>query len=495
MSHATFSRRRILAAIAAAGGASRLGPFLPASVRAAGTPKRILTVFHPMGYLESSFWPTGSGADFTLGETQTALNPWKSKLLYLHGLALYGAPYYFNNDDNEHASGGNMVFTGAKKQGHATGPSIEQAIADFQYPQAKTKFRALALGVNAGGTSPHSTVFHSKAQTPVAAQNNVQATFDMLFSGFTGPTAPPPSGGTAMPTPTPPAPIGTAAADLARKQQQSVLNLVKADLNRIRGLAGRDDQQKIEAHMDGISSLENRLGMTATTTPSMATPSAMTATPPVAPGTAGSGCAKPTLASDSAVQAQARAQMDIITAALACDMTRHASLQFGQCDGGLPDSIADGANQHDTTHKCGDTKGAAPHPQNHVKYDRWFAAQWAYLLGKLDSVKEGNGTLLDNTLVVFGSDTTTPTGADWYGPHAHFRFPLWMAGGGAFAFKTGQFIKLPQPAKAPQSKTDLAQWVVHQRLLTSIAQAFGMNVDTFGDNDPGKGPVTQLTRV
>lgn len=489
MSHASFSRRRMLAAIAAAGGASRLGPFLPASVRAAGTPKRILTVFHPMGYLQNSFWPGGTGTDFTLGETQTALNPWKSKLLYLDGLNLYGPQWFFNNDDNEHAAGGNMVFTGAKKVGRANGPSIEQAIADFQYAQAKTKFRALALGVNAGDTSPHSAVFHSKAQTPVAGQNNVQATFDMLFSGFTGPTAPPPSGGTQSP-PAPgmqPPAVDTSAADRARKQQQSVLNLIKADLSRIRGLAGKDDQQKIEAHMDGISSLENRLGMTSSSPPvTMPVPMQAATTPPVAAGTASAGCAKPTLASGSGIQANARAQMDIITAAFACDMTRHASLQFGMCDGGVDDAF--NLPHHDTTHKYGDTGGAAPHPENHKTIDRWFAAQWAYLLGKLDSVKEGNGTLLDNTLVLFGSDTTTNSG-----PHSHSRFPLWMAGGGAFAFKTGQAIKLP--ASKSGSQADLAKGVVHQRLLTSIAQAFGMNVDSFGDNDPGKGPLTQLTRV
>ena len=81
------------------------------------------------------------------------------------------------------------------------------------------------------------------------------------------------------------------------------------------------------------------------------------------------------------------------------------------------------------------------------------------------------------------------------GPHKYYRFPLWMAGGGKFAFKTGQAIKLPNPWRSPGRKNDVAKWVVYQRLLTSIAQAFGMSVEKFGDNDPGSGTVAQLMRA
>lgn len=491
MSTTSFSRRRMLAAVAAAGGVSRLAPFLPKSVRAASAPKRILSVFHPMGYLENSFWPTGTGADLTLGETMTALNQWKSKLIYLDGLALYGPQWFFSNDDNEHAAGGTMVFTGSKKAGFATGPSIEQAVADHQYAQAKTQFRALALGVNAGTPSDHTGVFFSKSQTPVAAQGSPQAVFDMLFKGSNLPTAPGGSGGTGGGG-TPPPAIDTSAIERNRKQQQSVLNLVKADLTRVRGLAGKADQHKIDEHLDGVSSLENRLKLMAggTTTPSA--PSSGTSTPAPA-GTASQGCAKPAFSPPSKIEDRVHTQMDLIAAAFACDLTRSASLQLGICDGGVDDAVP-GVNQHNTTHAIGDAKGQQVDIENHKKYDRWFAARWAYLLNRLDAIKEGNGSVLDNTLILFGSDTTTLQ-TSTLGPHNHHRFPLWMAGGGNFAFKTRQAIKLPNPARSPGSKLDVAKWVVHQRLLTSIGQAFGMSIEKFGDNDPGSGTIAQLMRV
>ena len=493
MAFTSFSRRRMMAAIAAAGGVSRLAPFLPSAVRAAGAPKRILTVFHPMGYLEKSFWPTGTGSAFTLGETQTALEAFKSKLVYLDGLAVYGAPWYFPNDDNEHATGGNMVFTGSTKKGFATGPSIEQAVADYQYGLAKTRFRALTLGVNAGSPGEHTAVFYSKAGTPVTAQGSVAATFDSLFKGFTGPTAPPAGGGGST-TPVPPA-IDTSAIERNRKQQQSVLNLVKGDLSRIKTLAGKDDKSRMDAHLDGISSLENRLKLTAGGSTTPAAPNAPTSpsTPPAAPGSAAMGCAKPTLGETASITGRVHAQMDLITAAFACDLTRSASLQLGICDGGMDDAVP-GVNQHGTTHAIGDNNGQPTDIDNHKKYDRWYAARWAYLLGRMDSIKEGNGTLLDNTLILFGSDTTTLQ-VRALGPHYHTRFPLWMAGGGNFAFKSGQAIKLPDPGREPGSPGDMAKWVVHQRLLTSIAQSFGMPNDSFGTVDPGKGPLAQLTRV
>lgn len=495
MSFSSISRRKLLAAIAAGGGVSRLAPFLPRAVHAASVPKRILTVFSPMGYLEPSFWPTGTGTNYTLGETMTALQPWKSKLLYLDGLAMYGAQWFFSNPDNEHASGGNMVFTGSKMNPLAGGPSIEQAVADFQYAQAKTAFRSLALGVNSGTPSQHTAIFYSKAQTPVTAQTNAQTTFNQLFANFTGPTAPPSTGtggsGGTLPKP----PVDTSASDRLQRQKQSVVDLVKDELARVRKLAGTEDRERMDAHLEGINSLENRIKLLAMNTPPInsvpTTPSAPSG-PIATPGSAGAGCAKPNL-TGSGLTGSIHSQMDLITAAFACDMTRHISLQLGICDGGI-DAI-DGVNQHGTTHSYGDTKAAPPHVENHKRYDRWYADRWAYLLGKMDAIKEGNGTLLDNTLIVFGSDTTTNHSAFGLGPHNHIRFPLWMAGGGNFAFKTGQAIQLPHSATDPGSPALVARWVTHQRLLTSIGQAFGMNIDTFGSNDPGKGPVTQLTRV
>ena len=183
--------------------------------------------------------------------------------------------------------------------------------------------------------------------------------------------------------------------------------------------------------------------------------------------------------------------MDIIAAAFACDLTRTSSLQIGVCDGF--GDIGGYANQHNTTHNSG--SGASQTTlDDHKKWDRYYADHFAYLLGKLDSIKEGNGTLLDNTLIVFGTDTTTGRTFSNPGAHAFYRFPLWLAGGGNFAFKTGRYLKLPT-GPDPLSPAAVGKWLPHQRLLTSVVRAFGVNVDKFGSMDPGTGPLPGLITI
>jgi len=145
--------------------------------------------------------------------------------------------------------------------------------------------------------------------------------------------------------------------------------------------------------------------------------------------------------------------------------------------------------------------GDNPTPQaaaDHKKWDSWLAMQWAYLLGQLDSVPEGNGTMLDNTLVVFGSDTTTGQTLQ-KGAHVGFRFPMWIAGGSNFAFRTGRQVMVPlMPlhfgATAANSwGYNPGKYLYHNALLLSVARAFGMNISSYGSYDQGQGGVPGLT--
>lgn len=430
------SRRRLLASIGGAALASRLAPFIPASVRAAGaSPRRMLVVFHPMGYLERTFWPQSSGGSWTLGETMSALAPWKDKLIYPDGLEIAGAGA---SDDNEHGKGMNMVFTGSRKQGLSTGPSVEQAVANHLYAQTKTRFRALGLGVNGRDGHPHNTCFFTAAQVAVKPDNDPNSVFSTVFKDFTD------GGGT-----------DPSLALRAERQKKSVIDFVKGDLDRVCQKAGTEDRKKCEAHLDGVRMLEVALGNEQT--------APATCTKPAAPG------------SGDLVGTYSR-QVDMLAAALACDLTRVVTLQMAYSDGGL--DMIPGINHHNTTHAVGDTGGAPGPISDHQKIDRWFADRWVYLLKKLSSYQESDGTLLDNTLVLVGSDTTTRGGA-----HSLSRFTYWMAGGGNFAFKTGRHVQVaPAPGK----------YTPNHRLFVSICNAFGMNVSKFGNLDNGSGPLAGL---
>jgi len=118
---------------------------------------------------------------------------------------------------------------------------------------------------------------------------------------------------------------------------------------------------------------------------------------------------------------------------------------------------------------------------------------------QLSSIPEGSGTMLDNTLVVFGSDTTTGQTLA-VGAHNGFRFPMWIAGGGNFAFETGRQMMLPaMPPGTPATASNKwgydykgGKYLYHNALLVSVAQAFGMPINSYGSHDQGVGGVPGL---
>jgi hypothetical protein len=122
---------------------------------------------------------------------------------------------------------------------------------------------------------------------------------------------------------------------------------------------------------------------------------------------------------------------------------------------------------HTMSHDGGD------HLQAQQDIDNWYAKQFYGLLDKLDSFSEGAGTVLDNTLVVWGRELGSTA-------HRHERFPLVMAGGKNLGLRQGVFLNLDE--KTP-----------HVKLLVSIAQLMGLETDTFGNRTMNSGPLAGLT--
>ncbi len=438
-----ISRRHILRGIAAAPVLSGLSPFLPAGmVRAADAPKRLLTIFHPMGWLEPTFWPTADGTGFKLDPVMAALEPWKSKLIFPDGLLLRAPP------GNEHGCGMGAVFTGSLNHpgdpGLPTTASYDYLIAEHLYQQHQTPHKYLALGVQAvnnnfGGDH----CFYSGPNKYFIKDNAPASVFDTVFSRLQT---------SGM--------VADGALARVKAEKKSVIDLVKADLDRICRKVGAQEKIKCEAHLDSIRAIELNLA-------NMASP--MT-------------CSKPARPSGDELTQKMEAQFDMIAAAFACDQTRVVSLTMGQCNGGL--DVIPGVNQHNTTHAVGDAPNDPTPVENHKRIDQYLATRYAQLFKKLDAYKEGNGSLLDNTLVVMASDTTTHVNPRTRGPHNHSRMTFLMAGGSNFAFPTGRHIKIANPSDKTKS--------THHRLLVSISRAFGRTVDKIGDNDPSSGPLPEL---
>ncbi len=178
------------------------------------------------------------------------------------------------------------------------------------------------------------------------------------------------------------------------------------------------------------------------------------------------------------VPANTMLMMDLMTQAMACDLTRFITMPM------IPQPTAPWLNLTEILHDDLAHKVDAGDPTIRAKlnqFQRWNAQMVAYLLNGMKGISEGGGTLLDHSLVLWGDELGDPS------VHASFDIPTVLCGGVNGAFRMGRYLQL-RPGLAPldgwNGVGDKAPNAVpHNKLLVSIAQAFGQNIMTFGHTD------------
>lgn len=473
-SRLVLSRRRLLQSLGIGTMAVPLLPLLNADAQTAPRPKRLLLLFTPDGAPALNFstqvdWrPTGTEAAFTFQAMYAALEPFKSKIVVPGGLTLSAA-----GAGEQHAygmaglwsattlpgPGGGVSFDGGN--GHLTGwgaaATIDQIVAQASgtgTPYSKlptdsnqeTRYRSIALGVQCGGPNTLNRITYTGPSAPINPEVSPKAAYDRYFAGVT------PAGSGTAPPPVDPAVARTQA------EQQSALDLLKGQMTKIRATVGTADYQKIDAHLEGLLTIERlNQSSTGTTTP-------MTAV----------GCALPPASADVASASnnagfptQVTQMMDIATGLLACDVTRVVTLQLSYAFSNVVHSWLGMTKGHHTL--CHDGVDERT-PLSAI--DTWYSQQVAYLLGKLDAINEGNGTLLDNTLIVWGHENGNTA-------HRQDNAPFLLAGKAGGALRTGRYLNFP--AKTP-----------HAMLLVSVAQLMGLPITSIGDINMNSGPLAGL---
>jgi len=462
-----FTRRNLLRGGLAATAAI---PLLNAR-RAQGddTPPVRLVVMHtPNGTRNSLFWPTGSEADFKLNTITAPLEAYKSKLTFLKGIRL--------NDSlqngalggtlgSEHARGTGGMLTarplnagkefvsfGNTTSGWGSGQSLDQYLAQKLAPP--TTFKSLQLGVHVRDTEVRARISYTASNQPVPPREDPKDVFKSLF-------------GAMMASPTP---DGMADPALERlwAQRKSVFDISNAETQRLMGLVGSEDRKMLDAHLTAMRDVEARLVGT--------------------PGTSGMGgpgasCTPPTLGDfdlgvdDQYLQA-GRAQMDLAAAALACDQTRILTFQWSYSESEhlfqflKVNSAGINGNHHAISHDFSSSG------TNYLAYNAiqtWYAEQVAYFLGKLDSYKEGDRTLLDNTIVLWASEIGEST------QHDLAMMPYVLAGSAGGKLKAGRYLDFSSARKD------------NNQLLVSLGQAMGASdLTSFGDPSGATGPLSAL---
>ena len=396
--------------------------------------KRFIGIYHPNGVLMSQWFPTGNESTFTLGPIHQALAPWKSQLMFTSGIDMEVAR---SGVGEQHQRGIGAFLTGAKleagtfvgndgsKAGYALGTSIDQTLVGMI--GQGTRIPSLQLGVHALLPNVAGVVSYRGSTQPLLPQNDPRLTFRTLFSG------------SGMP-PT--------ELERLRVRRRSVLDAVQTQLAALKKGVSKSDQARLDQHLTLIRELENRL----TTLP---------------PGT----CQSPTdpgvleFEREAEIPTVTRLQLDLMTLAIRCDLTRVATIMFSDAMNHISmPHLNISADIHNLTHGVD--------PQVAIR-DTWQAGIIAGLLQELDSIQESDGTkALGNTLVLWGSDVSHGD------QHSHLNMPFMLAGGGA-GFRMGRFVKWTN--------------AYHNDLLVSILNGFGGAFTTYGEPTYCRGPLTNLT--
>jgi hypothetical protein len=239
------------------------------------------------------------------------------------------------------------------------------------------------------------------------------------------------------------------------ESRKLVLEHKLEDIKAYKRVLGKADQLVIDTWLASLAEIQSEL------------------TRPAAVGMTG-GCEAPNLGAKYDVNANEnhpkllKAEMDLAVAALASDTARIAMLEiddqfgsnvyytwlgadFGKTNMEDLDDAKTGNNGHSLAHQNQDKKR---------RVDGWMHGQFAYLIDRLMKIKEGDGTLLDNTLVVITNDGRCG------GFHTTHRVPWLLAGGKNMGFKRGRYLPGNNQPKG--------------RLLTTLAQAMGANLGDFG---------------
>lgn len=496
----TLKRRQALQLLGLAGAsyaASSMGPspmriFSRARAAASTVPRRVvffyteqgsLKRYNMDGTLEPLWTPTAAGmphgkditkpwstTEYTFGSHHVPLNDWKKKLLLLHGMDM--ASWYKDESPrvDDHVRGATHALVAAPRQGPALagGISIDQYIAtNINSAGALTAFPSLELAASASQENRSANVSYAGPGQPLPEQGIVAGVYDRLF----------PNG---------PQDEGQAAEQMKLvKQQQSVLDFAQGGFTSTSKQLTALDKKRLDAHGAAIRDLESRLALR----------SGVTCVEPeradILAGTSSAMWGADPSVAVAAYAANADAQMRLIQVALACDLTRVVTLHLSEVNGAAfgYKSINGTTDFHDLVHKTSGPKGPtvtlAGHAEANATVQRYHAynsAMFAKLLGMLDSIPEADGTtLLDNTAVVW-------VGQIAGGDHSVDHIPYIIGGGLGGAVSPGRFVVLPRTA-------DKAKWpmysrgLAHQDLFVSLAQAMGVETDTFGDPTTCGGPL------
>ncbi|MDB6016824.1 MAG: hypothetical protein JWR19_1313 [Pedosphaera sp.] len=389
-----------------------LEAMLPGSLLAGGAeaakafPKRMAFVYVPNGANMTDWTPTTVGADFKLPYILEPLEPFQKELLILSGLAQDRAAAH-GDGAGDHARASATFLTGCQARKTA-GADIKVGMSVDQLAAAKvgrqTRFASLELGCDrsqkagncdSGYSCAYSYNISWKTEsTPMPPEVNPRLVFERLFGNGKRDE--------------------TQEKRARRKRYQtSILDFVLSEADQLRGNLGYTDRHKLEEYLTGIRELEQRIERAehfAAVNPDYKCPTGI----------------------PQDFEQHTELMFDLLALAFQTDSTRISTLLIAH-DGSNRSYPGIGAPEghHDLSHHGSDEVKM----QKIAKINRFHAKQFARLLQKLSTTQEGDGTLLDNCMIVYGSGISDGN------THSHHDLPIVVAGRGGGTIQAGRHIR------------------------------------------------------
>ena len=414
---------------------SMVPAFSSARARAAQAVRRLGVVYVPNGIFMPSWTPSNEGGILDITQTLQTLGPFRDRMLMVSGLCSEEGIARPGEGAGDHARAAGAFLTGVhpkKTEGYDLGAGISMDQLAARVLGQKTQLASLELSLEsaerAGSCDPGyscvyaNTLCWSSATTPLPMASDPRAVFERLF-GTSGTTDP-------------------AAWLAARQHDRSLLDMVTAKVARLRAELGPRDRVKLNEYLEAVRDVERRIQIAEQQNtrdlPSMDQPAGI----------------------PDSFEAHARLMFDLQVLAYQADLTRVITFMMGQETSnraypeiGVPDA------HHALSHHGGDKALIA----KLKKVDGHLTTMFAYYVDRLASTPDGEGSLLDSVMILYGSGMSDGN------RHDHHDLPTLLVGGGAGTLKGGRHVRV-----APDTP--------NTNLFLTMLDKLGVPTDTLGDS-------------
>jgi hypothetical protein len=413
-----LSRRAVLRGAGATIALPFLESMIPAGMRnasAAGVPRsRLACIYIPHGCVMGQWLPTATGRDFELGPILQSLEPFREHLNVVSGLKLPAAYVGESSAAANHSRSSQCWLTCLPEDSGPSPTSVDQLAA--QHIGQETPLPSLELALE-----PGSSISYLTPQTPLPMETNPRVVFERLLGD------------------------GSTPEERAARQRQlsSLLDSVTGQVAALQRDLPGPDRARMDRYLTDVRELERRLALAADSAV------ANLEVPDKPGGIPGD------------FEEHAMLMFDLLALAWTADLTRIATFMVSR---ELSNRLYPRSGVNEGFHNASHHSGLAANIDRLAKLNEYHTrASLAYFLRKLKSTPDGDGNLLDHSLVVYGSGMGNPN------QHDHDPLPMLVAGGGSGRLEGGRHIRA-------------ADGTPFANLLVALLDKLDVPVAAFGDS-------------